>query len=628
MRNVWVSILMAAILAGVAWAIPAADIFFSVTQQDGSIIEIRKRGNEHFHFTETRNGKIIGVDTKTHFETEDSQQASPIFLAKGPSHSSDPVSTKDNTGEKNVLVVLVQFNDTKFSTQDPNADVSRILSEEGYNVDNSVGSAADYFKDNSTGKFSPKFDVLGPVTVSGNNYTTYGPYSKNGDYGAQTALAEALTILKNSGSVDLKKYDNNNDGYLDYVHMIYAGFGSHDSDQDSAIWPHRWVYKTLYNFGSWRSPLYVAEYACNAELDGLYSSKYPGEKKLFGVGNFIHEFSHLLGLPDLYSTQVLDSLNEPFTPSTWDIMDMGSYNTSNPYGPLGTSPPYYSTYEKMTLGWMTPADLKNDIADTLKGVQHNDARILSDPANKNEFFILEYRDGTKWDKMLPNHGMLIWHIDYQKTIWNTAAINNTEHQHVDIIEADNIGNLQTLSGDVFPGTSKKTFFNKFFTWSDKYLGSSIKKISEASDYSYIAFETTSDTAVSDIADDPIAEESSSSTNEINSSSSSESAIADSTGTEDSDTTKTIKDTTVVPEQTNYFVQNSLHPRISLTHNEIQISNLCDGIKDIRIFALTGKQVYAISTTDNHFSIERPRQRVPYLLYVTKGNQILLTKRIQ
>lgn len=624
MRLARLYILVAAILAELSWSIPAPDRFFSVTQPDGSTIEIRNRGNEFSHFTETRDKKVVSRDSKgyfrpskrdttRHFHQLDSITTSPSqapsALAKFPSFNYPSIIKKKNTtGEQNILVVLVQFKDTKFINSDPKAEITRILTEEGYHDNNSMGSVADYFKDNSQGKFIPKFDIVGPVTLSGNNYSVYGPKSRNGDYGAQVALGEALDTLKKQG-IDFNKYDNNGDNYLDYVHMIYAGFGSHDSNQDSAIWPHRWIFVNEKNLGTRQSPLYINEYACNAERDGISSIYDWRSKKLFGVGNFIHEFGHLMGLPDLYPTNNDTTL---YTPSAWDVMDLGSYNTNNERGPIATSPPYYSTYERITLGWMTPDPLKIG-ADTLYGIHKNSARKLQNPKNSNEYFLMEYRDTTKWDKFLPNHGMLIWHIDYNRSAWDNAAINNSTHLHVDIEEADGIASTATRFGDSFPGSKRVTSYDKFITWSSQDLNVSLNNIKESPYYNYATFNVLSKN------DTVVAFPSSSSVEISVESSSSVAAPASSSGAD--------MDSTSAQPAVEKIIPDFAKPEIHLSADLIQIAGMPTGVKSIRIFDVNGNLQSGFATTNATAQIKLPRQGIPAILCISRGKTLLYTQRI-
>ncbi|MCF0221623.1 MAG: M6 family metalloprotease domain-containing protein [Fibrobacter sp.] len=603
-------------LFSLSWSIPASGLFFEVTQPDGSTVEVRNRGNEHSHFKETRTGQVVKrdstgffrpgkQDTANHFVPSDSSRydSAPAALAKGPSISSPyTYRAKPTVGNVNILVVLVQFQDTKFISSDANSAIGRIIFEEGYSDNSSVGSVADYYKENSLEKFNPQFDVVGPVTVSGSNYKTYGTYSRYGDYGAQMALGEALDTLKKQGQIDFKKYDNDGDGFLDYVHMVYAGFGAHDSPQDSAIWPHRWIFQSPKNLGSWFNGLYVEDYSCNAERDWTSYYYDKRSKALFGVGNFIHEFSHLMGLPDMYATNGDTNI---YSPSRWDIMDLGAYNTLNRKGPIGTTPPYFSAYERMALGWMTPTKLSKNVSDTLQGVQNNIARQIKNPRDTNEYFLLEYREGVRWDMGLPNRGLLIWHIDFDKTIWESATINNTEHQHIDIEEADGIEGDESAGGDVFPGAFKMRSFDKFITWNNEDLGYKLTDIAITSDLKCLTFDVTGEPD-----QDTIPEES-----EVSSSSSKFSSEEGDDG--------------ISAENPNFYVvQNSIRPNVTVGNNRIHLSYLPKGEKTIQIFSLNGNLLYSKSTWNQEIEIGLPRQQVAFLLRITQGRHTLFSGRIQ
>ena len=190
-----------------------------------------------------------------------------------------------------------------------------------------------------------------------------------------------------------------------------------------------------------------------------------------------------MGLPDFYSKNTASL----YTPSKWSIMDAGAYNSGNLYGPLATSPPYYSAFERMSLGWMNATDL--DVYGPVKmaGIQNNVALRIANPTNSDEFFLLEYRTDKLWDAALPNHGMLIWHIDYNRDAWANAAVNTTERQRVDIEEADGIASKETASGDAFPGRNRIKTFDKFILWDNTDLEVSLSGITESRDHTYISF---------------------------------------------------------------------------------------------------------------------------------------------
>ena len=113
-----------------------------------------------------------------------------------------------------------------------------MLNKEGYNEFHHQGSARDYFIKNSSGAFRPTFDVIGPITIS-QTRAYYGGTSDDRRYNmARKALIEALDTLLRWNSIDFSQYDNDKDGNVDFVYMIYAGVGRSSSGVVESIWPH------------------------------------------------------------------------------------------------------------------------------------------------------------------------------------------------------------------------------------------------------------------------------------------------------------------------------------------------------------------------------------------------------
>ena len=112
----------------------------------------------------------------------------------------------------------------------------------------------------------------------------YGSYD---DYYAYEMIIEACQLADEDG-VDFTQYDCNNDDEIDFVYVIYAGYGEADSDIRNTIWPHTYYvsyFKTVKLDGK-----LLNTYACGNEI--AYDSKQHA-----GIGTFVHEFSHVLGLP-------------------------------------------------------------------------------------------------------------------------------------------------------------------------------------------------------------------------------------------------------------------------------------------------------------------------------------------
>lgn len=365
-------------------------------------------------------------------------------------------------GEQKAIVILVQYTDIKFQTPDANGYFSRLLNEPGFNSYGGTGSARDFYIENSKGQFVPQFDLYGPITLSqkrsyygGNNY--YG-----NDKAAYMMAVEACQQL--DGTVDFSQYDRDGDGYIDNVFVFYAGQGEASYGPAESVWPHSWqisaATSTVYKFDG----VQLDRYACSNEWE---------QNRPDGVGTFVHEFSHVMGLPDLYAT----SYTGAFTPGSWSAMDAGPYNNN------GCTPPNYSAFERYALGWMEPADIELDSSPVLPVITDNKAGIIR-TSSANEYFLVENRQQQGWDKYIPGHGMLVWHVDYKISVWDQNAVNNTSsHQYVDIEEADGTQTEGSRAGDAFPGTSRVTSFTGYTnpamkTWAGTIINRPITSIAE------------------------------------------------------------------------------------------------------------------------------------------------------
>lgn len=352
-------------------------------------------------------------------------------------------TTFPSQGEPRALVVLVEFPDKKFTVDNPRGHFEAMLNAEGYDLYGNIGSARDYFIACSSGKFAPVFDVYGPVTLA-NNAAYYGRNDSNGDdlYPHEMAI-EAADLLDDQ--IDFTVYDTDNDGKVDNIYVFYAGMGEADtSNQPNLVWPHSYDLSAM-GATVKHDGVTLDHYATSNELNAA------GEPA--GISTFCHEFSHVLGLPDLYAT----TYNSSYTPGEWTILDAGSYNGP---GEGGNVPPLYTAFERLSMGWIEPREIGEPADITLRPLGDNDACIIS-TARNNEFFLFENRQQHGFDAYIPGHGMLVWHIDYNREFWNYNMVNNLpNHQYVDLEEADNSRNeyKRSRASEAFPGTRGVTSF--------------------------------------------------------------------------------------------------------------------------------------------------------------------------
>lgn len=332
------------------------------------------------------------------------------------------------SGIKKGLIILVNFTDKQFNSKHDNALFTRIANEENFSEGNFKGSMRDYFKAQSFNTFELDFDVVGPVTVS-HPYAYYGRNDEDeNDVHPAEMVIEAINLAKNQVS-NWAQYDWDGDNEMDQVYIIYAGKGEADGGVENTIWPHAWALDNAAAYGDGNGAITINgikidTYACGSELEGYYGN-------INGIGTMCHEFSHCLGYPDYYDTDYSGGQGMGY----WDLMDSGSYNGDG-YLPAG-----YTSYERWTAGWIEPTVLETEDVnvENMKSLQSSgESYIIYNKRNRNEFFLLENRQLDSWDASLPGKGLLILHVDYNASIWESNEPNNDpNHQHMTWIPADN-----------------------------------------------------------------------------------------------------------------------------------------------------------------------------------------------
>lgn len=459
-----------------AMAVPASPDIRHYTQPDGSIIEYRIFGDENYHYLATPDGLTRLADDNGWLRP----MMSPAASASSGNDNNVPEVKPSKylitgaafppAGSPKALVILVMFRERFFSIEDPNDYYSRMLNEEGFSENGATGSARDFFIENSLGRFTPQFDVYGPVIMK----QPMSYYGANDSYGydmhPEEVVIEAMEAL--DSKVDFSQYDTDGDGMIDNVYIFYAGFGEQDTYNANVIWPHS---ADILDFELDRDYYYddklLNRYAMSNELkSGTFIPD--------GIGTFVHEFSHVLGLPDFYATAYTGA----FTPGRFSTMDTASYNNN------GRTPAYYSIFERMCLGWATPQEITAPGDYELLPIQESNDGYLIPTENPDEFYLLENRQLTGCDKYLPGHGMLVWHIDFDQNDWDNNILNNRRnHQRIDLVEADNRQTDQSRSADPFPGTNTVTRFGALTTpalrsWAGNSLAvTQVSNISESDD---------------------------------------------------------------------------------------------------------------------------------------------------
>lgn len=372
------------------------------------------------------------------------------------------------------LLILVNFSDVQFVENNTQQAFDSLANGDDYTYNGATGSCKQYFTDQSNGKYIPQFDVVGPVQLP-HPMAFYGENAADGN--DRYVVDFVIDACKGADSlgVDFSEYDNDNNGMVDFVYIIYAGYAESEGAGAATIWPHNWDLISALYFGYTYQKEYFATSATNyklPEMDGVKLNNYACSNELrkstdtrAGIGTICHEFSHVLGLPDYYLTTQSPVVAQRYTPGAWSLMGYGNYLNN------GNTPPNYSVYDKYYLGWLEPEALSKSQSleipadgETTYMISRNERHVEAGPYRTDTVYYLENRQQEGWDTYLPGHGLLIWRVIYDESEWYNNCPNDYIARYL-LVSAHKMSSPYTTEKPKpevpFPGSMNVTQFETF-----------------------------------------------------------------------------------------------------------------------------------------------------------------------
>ncbi|MDR2621934.1 MAG: M6 family metalloprotease domain-containing protein, partial [Dysgonamonadaceae bacterium] len=516
-RHYLLSLAILLLLPVTVFAVPAYPGLVKMKQPNGEEISVYLKGDEKVHWMESPDGhsllydsdkrivfattdetgnmipsSIVFQDARLRSSATDKQianipkklkySASQINTLKGiwnlTENAIGNVSLRATTGSVRAVCALVQFPDK--SLVKTNGEFEQLLNQSGYNSDGARGSVRDFYYENSYGQLDLTITVVGPYTAT-KNLAYYGENDgENKNRYAQELARDVARYTFDQSGINPADYDNDNDGYIDAFHFIYAGYGEEAGGGVNTIWAHESGFSAL-NFGGKK----LNVYSCSPELR---SNSGAGITR---IGVVCHEMGHIFGAPDYYDVDGDAGGNFTGT-GNWDLMASGSWNGVSSDG---SSPAHINMYQKIQLGWVNPTTLGTAQTITnMKGSAKNAIAYTYNTSVENEYYVLENRQKEGFDSYVPGTGLLIYHVSAENRDISYNLINNTYPQKVYPVCASSsfktpgttpasYGSINS-AGCPFPGTSGKTSFTDYttpsaVTWKGTNSAKPLTEISES-----------------------------------------------------------------------------------------------------------------------------------------------------
>lgn len=329
-----------------------------------------------------------------------------------------PVGTPD------VLILPVVFNDIDKEFDQTKMDFIH-EAYTGENLeDNAFYSLKEFYSVSSYGKLDIDVHFADPFRTSMTTSEFETLFKLSPPAGVTLETDPIITIideyLDTISEAELAELDNDNNGYIDSVHLIYLT----KDNADTNIWWH-FTYGDFYKASKQRSKRPGIYFFSNYET-GMHNGRYEGYPDSHTI---IHEYGHTLGLADYYS---YDDTMAMYAGAV-DMMDLN----------IGD----HTAYSKM-MGWIDPYVVdgtKENFEITIKPFEESgDCIVMGNPSKDpfndtvfDEYIILSYytptgingRDaggyaewtGHGFNKLggtYQNSGLQAFHVDSRTVYYN------------------------------------------------------------------------------------------------------------------------------------------------------------------------------------------------------------------
>ncbi len=334
-----------------------------------------------------------------------------------------------STGEQHLLVIPVSFTDSDKTNQDEKKILinNAFFGDESKNNFYSVGQyfdIASYGHLKLKGTVSDFYNIDLSSTELRNNINSRTSSSR---YAASRAVE-----WYQENHDDISLYDNDKDGYIDSVFIVYDH--PFDNSTDSLYWAYvdHMNKNEGINFLDGQGKIYVNNIEGNKYVStyawASYNFLYPNNNYV-DTHVYVHESGHLFGLVDYYS-------NNSYQPLGY--LDMMDYNLGD-----------HNAYSKMLLNWSTPKVVSGSGNISIRpSILSGDVILIPTNSYNNtpydEYLLLEYfapisineKDdrlsftyndayhNSRTGKLYNQYGLKVYHVDSRLAYFKNKGLSS------------------------------------------------------------------------------------------------------------------------------------------------------------------------------------------------------------
>ena len=379
--------------------------------------------------------------------------ANPAF----PNAGSPPFPAK---GKPKLPVILVDFKDQVASTLYPAltpAEISNRIFGQGDSNDFPYESMRNYYHRASNGQLDLKGDVLGWVRLPKDRHE-YAPKFSVTDDGnerqvkKQKALYAIFTeaMDKLDATTDFSQFDNNNDGEIDSVVVLYAG---PKGNWGEFFWAYQWSFWASGTTGS-----------SAKKFDGktirTFVFQYAGDTGALRFDNrtLLHEFGHLVGIRDYYDYCPSSAFMLPSKCNRPNLTSAGPDGGVGGFDMMHANHANHNAYSRWLLDWIKRPRVVGSGSQTITlaasgesvdvssvdqavAIFPNLSEQIDQVAPSREMYIAEYRSSAGNDSGVvgtADAGLAVWHVaaDSLDSPQRTAFDNSyTKTKHLRLLRS-------------------------------------------------------------------------------------------------------------------------------------------------------------------------------------------------